>query len=154
MKKLFFITAVAILLLPAAALAVGPGDIGLGLILGEPTGLSAKLWLDKDVAVDAAVAWSLESTTYFHLHTDYLFHDFDAFDVKKGELAFYYGPGARIKMHKHRKTRVGLRATGGINYIVPKHPIDLFFEIAILVDVIPDTEADFNAGLGMRYYFH
>jgi hypothetical protein len=34
-------------------------DFGLGLILGEPTGLSLKYWFDEERAVDGALAWSL-----------------------------------------------------------------------------------------------
>ena len=60
--------------------------IGLGVIAGEPTGLSAKFWLNKTGAIDAAAAWSVTGSNKFQLHADYLYHFFDLIPVPKGKL--------------------------------------------------------------------
>src|SRR5258706_10388002 len=33
------------------------GKLGVGVIFGDPTGASAKLWLDKRLALDGPVGW-------------------------------------------------------------------------------------------------
>ncbi|KPK98018.1 MAG: hypothetical protein AMJ90_10080, partial [candidate division Zixibacteria bacterium SM23_73_2] len=49
---------------------------GLGVIVGEPTGICGKLWTSGRTAVDGAVAWSFEGESSVHLHADFLYHDF------------------------------------------------------------------------------
>lgn len=154
MLKVISVVSLFIMLVASIAVAQEPGDLGVGIILGEPTGLTGKVWLEEDIALDAACAWSFEDKGYFHLHTDYLFHDFDVFDVKKGRSAFYYGPGIRVKFSDTDKTKAGIRAAAGITHILQKHPLDVFIEIAILLDLVPSTKSGFNAGIGFRYYFH
>ena len=153
MVKVVSVISLFIMLFGSIAVAQEPGDLGVGIILGEPTGLTAKMWIEEDVALDVAAAWSFENKGYFHLHTDYLFHDFEALNAKKGKSAFYYGPGIRMKFSDTEKTKVGIRAVGGITHILEKHPLDVFIEVALLLDLVPSTKSGFNAGIGFRYYF-
>jgi hypothetical protein len=52
--------AIACALLPAIfANAAAQGPFGLGVIVGEPTGVAAKYWLSNRTAFAGAVAWSL-----------------------------------------------------------------------------------------------
>jgi hypothetical protein len=34
-----------------------------------------------------------------------------------------------------------------------ENPVEFFVEVAPVVDLVPDTDADFEAALGIRYYF-
>ena len=77
---------VIILGVPASALAHENGPFGLGVQLGEPSGVSGKLWLNRTTAVDGVVAWSFASDGAVHLQGDYLVHDFNLIDVDKGSL--------------------------------------------------------------------
>ena len=43
---------------------------GIGVFLGEPTGLSVKSWITSKTAVDAAVAWGLLDP-FLHIHRNY-----------------------------------------------------------------------------------
>jgi len=54
-------------------------NIGLGIILGEPTGLTFKLWNKQTMAFDAGAAWSFVSGGYFQVHGDLLLHNFNLF---------------------------------------------------------------------------
>ncbi len=54
-------------------------DFGVGAILGEPTGVSLKKWLGARTAIDGALAWSFANESGFHLHADYLVHNFSLF---------------------------------------------------------------------------
>jgi hypothetical protein len=126
---------------------------GLGVILGEPTGLSLKAWIAGSAAIDAAAAWSLRGRSSLHLHADYLQHNFDLFKVQKGKLPFYYGIGGRIRFVDDDDARVGFRIPVGIDYLFANAPLDVFLEVVPLVDLVPDTDVDVNGGAGIRYFF-
>ena len=144
----FFV--LTVVLLRADALAQSSG-FGLGIILGEPTGISGKLWTGKSTAIDGAIAWSSGKNSALHLHADYLLHNFNLFKVEKGKLPLYYGIGGRVNLQND--TSVGVRIPVGINYIFANAPFDIFLEIVPLLDLVPNTEFRLNAGLGVRYFF-
>lgn len=131
---------------------IDAGDMEIGLILGEPTGLSAKLWTTENTAFDLGVAWSFGDGGHFHIHGDYLFHNFDFFDVDTGSLPIYFGIGGRVRLEDD-DSRVGLRIAVGLEYILDSAPVGFFFEVVPIVDFAPETEADVNGGIGVRYIF-
>lgn len=150
MKKGVFSLALLIVLFSGVARSQDK-DFGLGVILGEPTGISAKKWLDDKSAFDGAVAWSFTTPSSFHLHADYLYHDFNIFDVKKGKLPLYFGVGFRIRIGD--EDRVGIRIPVGICYIFEKSPLDTFFELGPVLDLTPATKLRLTASVGIRYFF-
>jgi len=133
------------------AAAAAQGSFGLGIIVGEPTGVSGKLWMTERSAIDAAAAWSFSDESALTLVADYLLHNFDLIDVEKGQLPIYFGVGGRVKFESESK--VGLRIPVGLAYIFEDAPLDAFFEIAPLLDLIPDTDFNINAAIGIRYFF-
>lgn len=153
-KKNVFL-ALIILLLPLPSLAQH-GDFGLGVIIGEPTGLSWKIWTGGKTGLAGAAAWSLGRRDAFHLHADYLFHNFNLFSVSKGKLPFYYGLGFRLLFHEREDdnhTRAGVRIPLGIEYIFASPSLGAFIEIVPILDLSPRTDFDLNAAIGIRYYF-
>ncbi|UCG51173.1 MAG: hypothetical protein JSW58_13380 [Candidatus Latescibacterota bacterium] len=134
-----------------AAGAAAQGLWGLGIILGEPTGVTGKLWLTDRTAVDAAAAWSFAEEAALHLHADYLFHNTDLIEVEKGTLPIYFGVGARVKFEEDGK--LGVRVPVGIAYWFEDAPLDVFFEIVPILDLIDETEFTANAAIGIRYFF-
>ena len=70
------IAIIVLLLSVASANACTQDDFGIGIILGEPTGLSLKYWLDEERAIDGAAAWSYSENDSFQLHGDYLIHNY------------------------------------------------------------------------------
>ena len=125
---------------------------GLGVIIGEPTGISMKGWLSPNSAIDVGVAWSFVRETSFHVHADYLLHSFDVFETKE-RIPLYYGIGGRIKTARHDDARLGLRMVVGIGYIFRDAPVDLFLEVAPILDLAPATDLSMNAGFGARFFF-
>ncbi len=138
------------LLLMASAIE-GRNGWGIGVIIGEPTGISLKIWNSRTTAIDAAAAWSFKDEGKLHLHMDYLLHNFKLFKARHGKLPLYYGIGGRVKFEK--EIRVGVRFPLGICYILRDTPIDIFFEIVPLLDLTPETDFNFNASIGLRYFF-
>jgi hypothetical protein len=125
---------------------------GVGIIIGEPTGISIKGWLSSKSALDAGLAWSFTHEASIHVHADYLIHSFDVFDRPNG-LNLYYGIGGRIKVGNDEKARIGMRMVGGLDYMFRTAPFDLFLEIAPILDFVPETKLNANAGFGARFFF-
>ncbi len=129
-------------------------DFGLGVIIGEPTGPCFKYWLGSKSAIDGAVAWSFEKNGSLHIHADYLLHYFSFIDVKKGRFPFYYGLGGRIKFgHNDDDDRLGVRIPLGLEYLFEGAPPGIFIELVPILDLVPKTEIEYNAAIGVRYYF-
>lgn len=126
-------------------------NFGLGAIVGEPTGVSAKLWLNNERAIDAGLSFSFGERSDFSFHADYLWHRSDQFEVEQGRLLFYYGVGARIKTADN--FRLGVRVPAGLNYIFATAPLDIFLEIAPILDIATRTEFRLTGALGARYFF-
>lgn len=133
---------------------------GLGIIIGEPTGISAKTWLGHASALDFALAWSFKGRNFLTLHADYLIHNFRLIKVDKGQLPFYYGIGGRIKFRgddnrpgESNDTRLGVRVPVGLAYLLENVRLDLFVEIVPLLELVPETDFDLNAAIGVRYFF-
>jgi len=155
---------VAAILIGLIATSVFAQDnkLGLGLIVGEPTGLSVKYWLDDEHAVDGTAAWSFWDGDGFQLHSDFLWHNFDLLDDPgglDGKLPVYYGVGARLTFRddegRHEDTDhtvFGIRAPLGLSYLFDGKPFDVFLEIAPILDLTPDVELNFSIALGMRFY--
>ena len=137
---------------PAAAAKADLGTKELGILLGEPTGFSAKYWTSWNTALDFGAAWSFEGKGQFHFHCDYLFHNFDMIKVDQGSLPVYFGVGGRIRLDEN-DSRIGLRIAIGAEYLFEQYPMSLFFEIAPILDFVPETEVSVNGGLGIRYVF-
>jgi hypothetical protein len=149
MKRLAVVFSLFILFLPFVASAKESG-FGLGIIVGEPTGLSLKKWMTRTAAVDAAAAWSFVDDS-FYVHADYLLHSFNVFKVERGKLLVYYGLGGRISTKS--QLRIGARVPVGLSYSIENSPLDVFFEIGPILDLTPATEFRLTGGLGIRYFF-
>jgi len=154
----FKLATIVLMLVVTSANARTQDTFGLGVILGEPTGLSLKYWLDADRAIDGGAALSYSENDSFQLHGDYLIHDYDLFNAD--DLPFYYGLGARLKFkdddgggrNRHHEI-FGIRIPLGITYLFEDAPLDLFFELVPVLDLSPEVELDIGAAIGLRFYF-
>jgi hypothetical protein len=148
-RSMIFLVLIAVLICGSAQ-AQDQG-FGLGVILGEPTGISGKLWTGQKTAVDGAVAWSFEKESSLHLHGDLLFHNFHLAKIDKAKFLTYYGIGGRVKFEDDSK--LGVRFPLGIDHLFAKSPFDFFLEIVPILDLAPSTDFSLNAAIGFRYFF-
>lgn len=143
---------------------VDKGTIGVGLIVGEPFGVSAKLYLKDDQAVQGAAGFAFIGGG-IHVHADYVFHPYILQTRDSFVLTTYVGPGARaIQYRASGGTRgdssvaLGVRAVGGLLFDF-KVPLDAFVEVAgVLEYELGNGDegglgAALNVGAGVRYYF-
>jgi hypothetical protein len=138
-------------LLPAVCQAQHEG-FGLGLIVGEPTGICLKQWTGARTAFAAGIAWSFLDEAALHVHGDYLIHSTHYAGERRYRSPLYYGLGVRLKAEED-DTWLGVRVPLGVAFFVNDAPLDLFVEVAPLMDLLPSTEFRINAALGARYYF-
>lgn len=128
--------------------------IGFGIMIGEPTGFSVKYWMNELNAFDGGFAYSLvRKHSAFSLHSDYLYH---AYDIIKSNyrLPIYYGFGARIRFIENEDNSLGARGVIGVAWLNDKLPIDVFFEIVPVFNLLPATALNLDLALGARFYFY
>ena len=135
-------------------------DFGFGIMLGEPTGLTAKLWTSRD----NAFAFNVGN---FRIGADYLWH-FNAFNSKIVNM--YSGPGIAIGIGEsggwwyHNKNKVwfrednddigfGVRGVFGINIVPRNTPLEIFGELGVMIGLLPGTFTNVEGAIGIRYYF-
>jgi hypothetical protein len=132
-----------IMVIPQSSQAQG---FGLGIIIGDPTGLSAKYHFGEG-GVDLAVAWNINNDM-MALHSNYHFH----IPMGVESLTFFVGVGVYIVLWNEFGV-AGIRVPLGLEYILSEIPLGLFFEVAPGLDLIPGTDFSLGAGIGVRWYF-
>ena len=141
----------AIILAALVWFSPGQGDTGLGLIAGNPTGISFKYFTSTTTAIDAAAAWSF-SDEWVLIHSDYLWHNFGDIAVDKGQLPWYYGLGGWVAFGED-DVFAGGRVPVGLEYLFAGNDIDVFLEVAAGLSVVPDTDFYVDAAIGVRFFF-
>jgi hypothetical protein len=150
--KKYFSYLLFIIVVSASFIHAQNKGFGLGIIAGEPTGVTFKYWTGNNSAFDGAVAWSFINGGAFHIHADYILHSFNLFRIESGSLPLYYGIGGRIKFLDD--AGIGVRVPVGLAYLFDEAPIDIFLEIVPILDLAPKTDFKINAALGGRYFFN
>jgi hypothetical protein len=129
------------------------GSFGMGIIVGEPTGLDLKWFLNDVNAIEGAVAWSFSGDTDVHIQVDYLYHFYDWIKVSKGLLPVFMGVGGRVAFRENHDDKLGIRIPVGISYEFDGGVVDVFGELVPVLDLAPDTDFDFEGALGARFWF-
>jgi hypothetical protein len=123
------------------------GNLGLGVEVGQPIGVTGKLWLSDMTAVDAALGYHFNHN--FDTHADFLLHTNTLTSSMNGTLPLYVGLGARVLAGDD--TQFGIRIPFGISYFLTSHKIEFFAEIAPIVD-LSNFGADVDGTAGIRLY--
>ena len=152
MRKRF----VVILLLLCLIIPFASADVGVGIILGDPTGISALF--NERVAL--GVAWDVER--HFHAHADVWLLN----EVLEPPVEWFLGVGGKMKVfttdtkgppwaedeEPDTEFGIGARVPVGLQwYPIPE--LEVFGEIAPGLQVLPATRFDVDAGIGVRYHF-
>lgn len=144
--------------------ASSPGTFGLGLILGGPTGLSGKLFLSDALAVDFAAGYyrGFGGDHGGGGHADLLIHPFSLGDLGVFSMPLYFGVGGRVaadrdmgRFDTEDGLDVGVRVPLGVAFEFNRLPLDIFLELALIVEVVEDDEdkVHLDAAGGIRFWF-
>jgi len=123
------------------------GSKGFGVEFGQPTGVTGKYWLSNMSAADAALGYHFNHN--FDMHMDYLVHAYILNGGSQGMLPLYVGIGGRILAGDD--TQFGLRLPLGISYLLSADKLEIFAEVAPVVD-LTDIGADIDGTVGVRLY--
>jgi len=157
---LFALVTVGVLSGNARALAQSNHNFGLGLIIGDPTGLSMKGFLTQDTAIDGAVGLGVLGGDTLHIHADFLWH----FEVKRWDAAalqLYLGVGPKLGLvghphphppDDHHRLFFGARGPFGLA-VMFNAPFDVFLEVAAGLWIVQEVRFDLDAAIGGRYWF-
>ena len=163
MRKHLF-GSIAVLLLCAAFCSAQEtyqgGKFGAGFVIGEPTGIAWKYRINQINAVDGAIG--LSPYNAYRVHVDYLWQ---SRPFTEPGLAMHYGVGAAFGssgtaytnrsgvLFRDEELGFGVRGVIGVNYLIRNSPVDLFFELAPLIVLTPNSTSGIDLGLGARVYF-
>jgi hypothetical protein len=160
-----------ILLLTLFALSK-PADakqIGLGVVLGQPTAITGKYWMTNSTAVDFGLSWATSYTAL--IYGDYLWHYPGVFGRTSEftrSLTGYIGVGGGLFSWSNDVrytdrprgwttysggTGLYARIPLGAEWQAPKPPIGVFGEIAPGLALLPGLGVTVDIGLGIRFYF-
>lgn len=135
------------------------GTLGLGIIIGEPTGITAKLYLEDDQAIQGAVGGSFIADAW-QVNAEYVLHPWILQDRDTFVLPVYLGPGLRAIEYRAARGSdahfaLGLRAVIGMLFDFKNVPLDVFVEVAGIgeYDFTDGFGLGLNVGAGVRYYF-
>ena len=146
---------------------------GLGIELGEPTGLNGKYFVSDSGAFDFGVGFIYEHYYYgdgIHLYGDYLFHPTSLVSAQAFELPFYIGGGLRYwdfdycdnRVCTYGGSAIGIRVPVGVSFDFNTAPLDIFIQLVPVIDFIRGdyydryrdrTHFGVDLSLGLRYWF-
>jgi len=154
-KKIFMLGAA---LLASPVFAQRAGDQGVGLMIGNPSGFSYKMWLDENIALDAAAG---VDEGRFDMHATFLWHNFNWSKgindrlIKgindNGDFPFYFGFGPRVLFDN--QTEFGIRFPVGLAFLPHESVWEFFGELAPVLRLTPSTGINMDYAIGLRYYF-
>jgi len=125
-------------------------DLGLGLMLGDPSGISGKLWDNhKSQAIEAGISWSIIDDSLF------IIGGWNKTLWKTSQSGFslnlYPGIGAFLGIRNHFS--IGPNIPLGADFILRNIPINISLEVSPGLSVIPKTSFKLFGFLGIRYVF-
>lgn len=129
------------------------GQNGLGIVFGDPSGITYQRKLNQQQFADFYFAYTWDDEWVFM--GDYKLHLNGIFG-ESTPVVPYAGVGAFLKIEdkKHNDdVALGVRVPLGVDWKIPQGPIVLFGELVPALRLIKSTDADFQAGIGGRFFF-
>jgi hypothetical protein len=148
----FILVAASSLAVPAVAHAARGGALGIGLIVGDPTGITGAYRMGNHTAVDVAVGLDELDHDSVYVHAEFLFILGDLLRGGSVSLGPYVGVGGFLVDFKD-DIGIGARAPFGLSLDFHAAPLQIFLEVAAFILLVPDTNSDLGVALGLRYYF-
>lgn len=147
-----------LLFLPSAYSQREFGDVGIGVQVGQPTGLTVKFY-EPVTSVDILAAWDLDDFFFLNVHAIWDKHLNDANTVH-----FFYGVGGFIGLRdrpgndndfgfdgNNDDIGIGISGTAGIDFLIEK--FEIYLQLTPRLELIEATDFDLGGGLGFRVYF-
>ena len=136
-------------------IADGPEGLGLGLAVGDPTGLAIAHRPVQSFTMAGVFGWSLQEAK-MHAHCDFLYRVYKAQPSESAvtiDIAAGAGPTLNLGVSNDDDTGLGVRVVGVASINFNDKPFDLYLDVAPVIGLIPETALFFNSTLGFRGWF-
>ncbi|MCF7934140.1 MAG: hypothetical protein K9M84_09900 [Spirochaetia bacterium] len=148
MKKCMLILLVCLAVVAPLAAAGNEGDISVGVLLGQPLGLTGKYVINDDLSVAALVGVAGGALA---IHADG-HYGFDAFTIEDIDLYPYVGAGVQLGLATGNFS-MGLNVPVGISYYIADPAIEVYLELVPGLNLVnPFFGFNFGGGIGARYH--
>lgn len=150
---LAFITTFLFAASPAQAQRV-PGAVGLGGQVGDPSGVSLKVYNPNTISYDFLAAWDLDDFLFLNMHGLYE----RPLELENTEgLEYFFGPGGFVGVQDRPAGQdddivFGISGRVGVNIPLEDH-FEFYAQVTPRINLVPDTDGDVGGGIGVRYYF-
>lgn len=144
------------LILPLLAwmLPAHAADVGLGLALGQPSGITLKAGLNDKLALDVLVGemWDYDGWRHgdLFLSVDLLATPATITEGGAARLDFYIGGGVNVWVEG---ADFAVEMPLGLSLMFREVPVEVFLEAAPMVVLYYDPGFEGGGSLGARYYF-
>jgi hypothetical protein len=149
-------------------------SFGLGLELGEPTGLTGKYFLSEDHALDFGLGYIYHhygrGNDGLHVYADYLWHPLVLTSAEAFELPLYIGVGGRFwdwgdygcdrngnNCQYYGTTALGVRVPLGLDFDFNNVPLDIFIQLVPTLDFYRHYRDTvyfaIDLSVGVRFWF-
>lgn len=130
---------------------------GAGIYAGVPTGVRIKVNFNTSNSLAATVAYDLPASMMY-ASLDYFYNFRRIAQDRDHEIPFFFyaGPGFRIKtndVNTNNNVHAGVKFNIGAGFMFSDLPVELFMEVSPILDILPATDFDVNAGIGFIVYF-
>lgn len=128
--------------------------MGVGIALGAPTGLTARMDFGDVSAMQISAGGAIGRAGSLAVATDWVLV-FRPIEVPFEELAvpLYVGAGFKLDVDvPQRQVLVGPRAVGGATVLIQDLPVALFVEVAPAFYFLENVSWSMDGQVGLRYY--
>ena len=147
LKRILLFTSL-IFLFTSISFAQNQGSgLGLGLQIGEPTGVSVKGWLSHKGAFQLGIGWpTLSQTNGLAISAEYLWHSYAL--SSREWFPLFYGLGGIFG-----NDIIGARGIFGLAWWPHRSSLDIYLQLAPALYFKPSSRFDLDFGFGVRYFF-
>jgi hypothetical protein len=149
----------------SAPVANRAGKFGVGVIIGNPSGLTGKYWFDRTWALSFEAGFPGEAGSLLPSFAqpnvggsvDVTYHKYYIFG-KRNWFAYncpiYFGGGVWTYLPNGGTPQTGVRGDLGVTMLFPGSPFDVFVQASPSVRLTNGVGyTNLGGGLGGRYYF-
>ena len=135
-----------------------PEGLGVGIVLGDPSGLSVAYRAGEHHAVQVDFGYNFNKDRV-HISADYLYNlvILDTPDMSGVRFPVYIGVGGRYQNYGNdladEDAGFGIRVPIGMAVLPRTLAIDPFLELVPVMLITPETRATLEGGIGCRLYF-
>ncbi|HAZ11489.1 MAG: hypothetical protein A2X86_10925 [Bdellovibrionales bacterium GWA2_49_15] len=134
-------------------------QLGLGAVIGAPTGLSLNYLFAEAKSIHSVLAFDFDGRDEISFASHLTWWQKKT-ESRISPLNWFYGLGGKVVIldqgdHKARDEdfELGPSATVGVSYDFEKAPLEIFLKTNLTLNIIERTDAEMDLMIGLHVYF-